>query len=107
MVVAQQMQDRMDGEIGQLPAYGVAVLRRLGPHPLHGNDHVAQGSQAGSGVGVPPVGGGMAGGIFEHGEGQHVGGPVHLPLVPVDGADVLIVGEQHVHLAGDSDALVG
>ena len=90
----------MDRQIGQLPAVGVAVLLGLGGHPLHGDHHVPQGHQAGARVGVLRTGQ-LAGGQVEGGEAQHIGGPVHLPHIQVNLVDGLVVGEAHVHLAGE------
>ena len=36
---------------------------------------------------------------------QHIGGTVHLPHLPVDGMDVGVVGQQHVHLTGKVHSL--
>ena len=48
--IAQEVEHRVGGEIAQLPAAGMAVLRRLGLHPLQGDHHVPQGDPPGGGV---------------------------------------------------------
>ena len=96
----------MDGQVGRLPLRAVAVLRPLGFRPLQGEHHVPQRDQSGARVGLYVVQGGRrTGGKLEHGEGEHVGGPVHAPLLQVDGVDTRVVGEEHVHLAGEGHAL--
>ena len=83
----------------------MAVLLPLGPGPLQGDHHVSQGQKAGLRVGVGVVCRRLAGNELEHREAEHVGGPVHLPLLQVDLVDARVVGEEHVHLAGDGHPL--
>ena len=96
----------MDGQIGRLPLRAVAVLLSLGLCPLQGEHHVPKGHQAGAGIRLHVVQGGRrAGDQVEHGEGEHIGGAVHVPLLSIDGVDALVVGKQHVHLAGEGHPL--
>ena len=107
VVIAQQVEDGVDRQIGELPLDAVAELLGLGLGPLHGDDHVPQGAQAGLRVQfiLPLAGGRHAGGKLQHGEGEHVGGRVDLPLLQVDLPDPLVGGQQHVHPAGDGNLL--
>ena len=66
---------------------------------LHGDDHVPQRHQPGARVRVL-LRGQLAGVKVELREAQHIRSPVHLPHVTVDGVDILVIGQQHVHLAG-------
>ena len=93
----------MDRQISQLPLDAVAELLRLGLGPVQVNDHVPQVAQAGFRVVLllPGAVGGGARGQVQHGKGEDVGHTVHLPLLPVDLPDALVVGEEHVHPAGD------
>ena len=103
VVIAQQMEHRVDRQIGHLPLDTVAKLRRLGLGPLHGDHHVPQGTQAGLRVPLvlPRAVGGDAGGELQHGEGEHVRGRVDGPLLPVDLPNALVRGQQHIHPTGD------
>ena len=38
-------------------------------------------------------------------EAQHIRGPIHLPHIPIDLVDGLVIRQQHVHLAGKIHAL--
>ena len=103
VVIAQQVEDGVDGQVGHLTLDAVAELLGLLLGPVHGDDHVAQGAQAGLQVQLLLVlpGGGHAGGQLQHGEGQHVGGAVDVPVFQVDFPDALVVGEEDVHGAAD------
>ena len=99
MVIAQQMQNGMYGQVRQLPAVGMTVLLRLGRHVLHGDHHVPQGDQSCARVRVlrsrqlPWL-------EVKGWKTQHVCGAVHLPRFPVQGVYLLVVGDKHVHFTG-------
>ena len=54
VVIPQQVEDGMDGQISQLPLDAVAELLRLGLGPVQVNDHVPQGSTGRSPGRAPP-----------------------------------------------------
>ena len=94
----------MDGEVAQLPLHAVAELLRLGRRPLQRDTHIPQGDQAGLRV-LLPILRVLSGLQVEHGEGEYVGGPVHLPHLPVNLVDARVVGEEYADLTGQRDPL--
>ena len=96
----------MDGQVSDLPLDAVAELLGLGPCPLQGDDHIAQGHAVGAGVQiVAPIAGRIARLQLEHGEAQHIRGPVDVPGGQVDGVDARVIRDQNVDLAQGRDAL--
>ena len=107
MVVAQQVQNGMDGEVADLAAGAVAELGRLLLGPLEADGHVAERYKAGIRILVAlPRRGELAGRQLEHREREHVRRLVDLAVGLVDGADALVVRDEHVDLAGRVDALL-
>ena len=52
VVIAQQVQDGMDGQVADLALKAVAVFLGLGTGALHRDAHIAQGHKAGFGIGI-------------------------------------------------------
>ena len=105
VVVTQQMQHGVDGQIAQLPGKAVAVFLALGGAALQGEYHIPQGDAlrfvvifAGSGVESPLR-------QLVEGEGEHVRGAVYAALIPVDGMNPRVVGQHDADLAVRIDAL--
>ena len=106
MVIAQQVQHGVDGEVADLPLEAVAVFPGLGFRVLQGDGHVAQGQQARLGIEIAAqIRRQPAGGEVEHGERQHVRGGVDPAGGQIDGPDALVVGDEHVDLAVCRNAL--
>ena len=110
MVVAHQVEQRMGQQIAKLPALAVTVLLGLRRRPGTGNDDIAQ--HAGMQLRIPlgletlfAVPCRVPGGVAHRGKAEHIGGPVHAALFPVDLMDALVPGQQHMHRAGQHHAL--
>ena len=96
----------MDGEIPHLPADRVAEFHRLRSGPLQRNGHIAQGTQASLRIQIiAPVPGQVLRCQPEHGKGENIGRPVHLPAGQIDGVNPVVIGEQHVDLTGNRHLL--
>ena len=102
MVVAQQMQHRVDDQIAQLAFFAVSKFLRLLLHALHGDDHIAQRQKACRGVEeiLVVLRRRLAGDKFKLREAQNIGGAVDLAHIEVDLVDARVTREQDIDLAG-------
>ena len=91
MVVAEQVQHRMDGEETDLPLEGVAVQLGLVHRLFHRDDNVAENIGAGLRVAVVDA-------VFPHREGQHVGFGVLAAVLSVEFPDLGVVNEADADL---------
>ena len=108
MVVAQQMQNGVDGQIPDLAPGAVAELGGLLSGPFETDGHVAQRHKPGVRVFICfPRRGELPRRQLKHRERQHVRRPVDLAVCVVDGADALVVRHKDVDLTWGVDALMG
>ena len=105
MIVAEQVQHGVHGQIADLVREAVAVGLGLLGAALHGDDHVAEHGAVGLIVPLAGIGGECAGRELVHRKRQHVRRAVHAALLAVDGVDDGVVRERHVELARNGHAL--
>ena len=96
MIIAHQVAQAVDEEIGALPLRGMAVFLRLLQHMGHGQDQVAEHHgvqlvivfQAEMLVSLTS---GFSGGVIYRREGQHIGGAVYIAEFPIDLVDGIVI----------------
>ena len=88
MIEAEQMQDTMNQQFGEMERKADTGRLRFAPAGFHRNDHIAQ-----------QMGGKVAEGALFHGKGQYVGRAGTTAIGLIEGGDAGIVDDQKRQLA--------